>query len=44
MDITEPKGKHQTSTKYIDANLNHDQVTGRAVAACLHLVIATPTH
>ena len=44
MYIPESKGKHQTITKYVDANLHHDQVTGRAVAACLHLVNATPTH
>ena len=28
----------------MDANLHHDLVTGRAVAACLHLVNATPSH
>ena len=28
---------------YVDANLHHDQVTGRAVTACLHLVDATPS-
>ena len=28
----------------MDANLHHDQVTGRAVTAYLHLVNATPTH
>ena len=33
-----------TTTTYVDANLHHDQVTGRAVTACLHLVNATPTH
>ena len=43
-DIPEPKGKHVTTTTYVDANLCHDQVTGRAVAACLHLVNATPSH
>ena len=37
-DIPEPKGKHVTTTIYVDANLRHDQVTGRAVTACLHLV------
>ena len=31
-----------TTTTYVDANLHHDQVTGRAVTACLHLVNATP--
>ena len=33
-----------TTNPYVDANLNHGQVTGRAVTACLHLVKATPTH
>ena len=33
-----------TTTTYMDAHLHHDQVTGRAVAACLHLVNATPSH
>ena len=33
-----------TATTYVDANLHHDQVTGRAVTACLHLVNATPSH
>ena len=44
MDIPEPKAKLQTTTKYVDPKLHDDQVTGRAVAACLHLVNATPTH
>ena len=43
-DIPEPKGKHVTTTTDVDANLHHDQVTRRAVTACLHLVNATPTH
>ena len=33
-----------TTTTYVDANLHHDQVTGRAATACLHLVNATPSH
>ena len=33
-----------TTTTYVDANLHHDQVTGRAVTACLHLVNATRSH
>ena len=37
-NITEPKGKHVTTKPYVDANLHHDQVTGRAVTACLHIV------
>ena len=43
-DIPEPKGKYVTTTTYVDANLHHDHVTGRAVTACLYLVNATPTH
>ena len=33
-----------TTTKYVDANLHHEQVTGNAVTACLHIVNATPSH
>ena len=33
-----------TTTTFLDANLHHDQVTGRAVTACLRLVNATPSH
>ena len=33
-----------TTTTYVDANLHHDQVTGKAVTACLHIVNATPSH
>ena len=33
-----------TTTTYVDANLHHDQVTGRAVTAFLYLVNATPSH
>ena len=43
-DIPEPKGKHVTTTTYVDANLHHDQVTGKTVTACLHMVNATPSH
>ena len=43
-DIPEPKGKHVTTTAYADSNLYYDQVTGRAVTACLHIVNATPSH
>ena len=43
-DIPEPKGKHVTTTTYVDANLHHDQVTGKAVTAYLHMVNATPSH
>ena len=43
-DIPERKGTHVTKTTYVDANLHHDQVTGRAVTACLRLENATPSH
>ena len=43
-DMPEPNGKHVTTTTYVDANLHHDQVTSRAVTACLHLVNATLSH
>ena len=43
-DIPEPKRKHVSATTYVDANQYHDQVTGRAVTACLHLVNATPSN
>ena len=33
-----------TTSTYVDANLHHDQVTGKAVTACLHMVNATPSH
>ena len=33
-----------TTTTYVDANLHHDQVTGKAVSACLHIVNGTPSH
>ena len=33
-----------TTTTYVDANLHHDQVTGRAATACSHLVNATLSH
>ena len=39
-DIPEPKGKHVTTTTYVDANQHRDQVTDRTVSACLHLVNA----
>ena len=43
-DIPEPIGKHVTTSTYVDASLHHDQVTGKAVTACLHMVNATPSH
>ena len=43
-DIPEPKEKHVTTTTCVEANLHHDQVTGRAVTACLHIVNAAPSY
>ena len=50
-DIPESKGKHVTTTIYIDANImtksvaeHHDQVSGRVATGCLRLVNATPSH
>ena len=43
-DIPEQKEKHVTITTYVDVNPHHDQVTGRALTACLHLVNATLSH
>ena len=33
-----------TTTTYVNANLHHDQVTGRTVTSCSHPVNATPTY
>ena len=33
-----------TTTTYVNANLHHDEVTGRTVTSCSHLVNATPTY
>ncbi|KAL7578841.1 hypothetical protein ACA910_016061 [Epithemia clementina (nom. ined.)] len=41
-DIPEPKGKPVVTTSYVDANLYHDVVTGKAVTAVLHLLNQTP--
>ncbi|KAL7570518.1 hypothetical protein ACA910_004294 [Epithemia clementina (nom. ined.)] len=41
-DIPEPKGKPVVTTSYVDANLYHDVVTGKAVTAILHLLNQTP--
>ena len=43
-DIPEPKRKYVTTTTYVNTNLHHDQVTGKAVTACLHIVNATPSY
>ena len=41
-DAPEPLGKYVTLTHYVDANLYHDQVTGRSVTGILHMVNGTP--
>ncbi|KAL7570791.1 hypothetical protein ACA910_014420 [Epithemia clementina (nom. ined.)] len=41
-DIPEPRGKPVVTTSYVDANLYHDVVTGKAVTAVLHLLNQTP--
>ena len=35
-------GKQVTSTHYVDANLLHDLIAGKAVTAILHMLNATP--
>jgi hypothetical protein len=41
-DIPKPLGKSVTLTSYVDANLFHDQITGRSVTGILHLINKTP--
>ena len=41
-DIPKPSGKRVVLTTYVDANLYHDYITGRAVTGILHLVNQTP--
>ena len=41
-DIPKPAGNKITLTTYVDANLYHDYITGRAVTGILHLVNQTP--
>ena len=41
-DAPPPRGKGVTTTTYIDANLYHDLVTGRAVTGIFHLINKTP--
>ena len=41
-DIPEPLGKQVQLTTYVDANLYHDLVTGRAVTGIIHLLNGTP--
>ena len=41
-DVPSPLGKPVTTTTYVDANLYHDMITGRAVTGILHLLNGTP--
>jgi hypothetical protein len=41
-DAPPPLGKKIVLTTYVDANLMHDQVTGRSVTAVLHFINKTP--
>ena len=41
-DAPEPLGKPVVLTTYVDANLYHDLVSGRALTAVLHLINQTP--
>jgi hypothetical protein len=41
-DMPAPLGKQVTTTSYVDANLYHDYVTGRAVTGVLHFVNGMP--
>jgi hypothetical protein len=43
-DAPKPLGKRVVLTTYVDANLNHDLVTGRLVIGVLHFVNQTPVH
>ena len=40
-DIPKPAGSRRVLTTYVDANLYHDYITGRAVTGILHLVNQT---
>ena len=41
-DAPEPLGKPVRSTSYVDANLYHDYLTGRALTGIIHLINQTP--
>ena len=41
-DAPKTYGTTVTTTTYVDANLYHDQVTGRALTGILHFVNGTP--
>ena len=41
-DAPEPLGNTVVTTTYVDANLYHDLITGKALTAVLHLINQTP--
>ena len=41
-DAPTPRGKHVVTITYVDANLYHDHISGRALTAVLHLLNGTP--
>jgi hypothetical protein len=41
-DVPEALGKEVILTTYVDANLYHDMITGRAITAVLHFINKTP--
>ena len=41
-DLPKAAGKHVVLTTYVDANLYHDYITGRAVTGIIHIVNQTP--
>ena len=43
-DLPKSLGKQVASTHYVDANLHHDLITGKAVTAILHMLNAAPVH
>jgi hypothetical protein len=43
-DAPKPLGKRVVLTTYIDANLNHDLITGQSVTGVLHFINQTPVH
>jgi hypothetical protein len=43
-DAPKPLGKRVVLTTYVDANLNHNLVTGRSVTGVLNFVNQTPVH
>ena len=41
-DAPKPKGKRVILTSFVDANLQHDLISGKSVTACLHFFNKTP--